>query len=394
MLERILRLLRTCPPSPAELSRLLDFEKYMTETIDTVVIGAGVIGLACARMLARSGREVLIIEQHRSFGTETSSRNSEVIHAGIYYPRGSKKAEFCVRGKHLLYDFCDEYLVPHRKIGKLIVATNPKQLPQLENIQRHARRNGVADLLLLSAEEAKKYEAEINCVGALLSPSTGIIDSHAFMLALLGDAERYGATLALGSQVVAGRVESEGIFLEVLGEEKFDLCAKNVINAAGLKSTFLSKSIFPELTVPDSFYAKGNYFSHAGKIPFSRLIYPLPELGGLGVHLTLDLAGQAKFGPDVEWVTEIDYKVDPSRSQKFYSAIRAYWPSLKDNSLIPAYAGIRPKIVGPGITDADFMFQTHKDHGIKGLVNLFGLESPGLTASLAIAEYVISLIEE
>jgi L-2-hydroxyglutarate oxidase LhgO len=368
----------------------------MTETIDTVVIGAGVIGLACARMLARSGHEVLIIEQHRSFGTEISSRNSEVIHAGIYYPRGSKKAKFCVKGKHLLYDFCNEYQVPHRQIGKLIVATNPKQLPQLENIRQHAQRNGVVDLSLLSAEEAKKHESEISCFGALLSPSTGIIDSHAFMLALLGDAERHGATLALGSQVVAGHVESEGILLEILGEEHLALRARHVINATGLRATFLSKSIngVPALSIPDNFYAKGNYFSHIGKVPFSRLIYPLPEPGGLGVHLTLDLAGQAKFGPDVEWVTEIDYKVDPSRSQSFYNAIRAYWPSLKDDSLIPAYSGIRPKIVGPGTIDADFVFQTRRDHGVRGLINFFGIESPGLTASLAIAEHVISLIEE
>lgn len=367
----------------------------MTETIDAVVIGAGVVGLACARMLARSGHEVLIIEQHKSFGTEISSRNSEVVHAGIYYPRGSRKAELCVRGKQLLYDFCGEYLVPHKKIGKLIVATTLEQLPRLENVQQYAEGNGVADLLLLGADEAKEYEADISCVGALLSPSTGIIDSHAFMLALLGDAERHGAMLALGSQVVGGRVEPEGILLEVRGEEPIALRAKHVINAAGLGATFVAQSIngIPLSSIPDNFYAKGSYFSLVGKAPFSRLIYPLPEPGGLGVHLTLDLAGQAKFGPDVEWIEQIDYRVDPDRSQKFYDAIRTYWPSLKDDCLMPAYAGIRPKIVGPGTPDADFMIQTDKDHGVRGLVNFFGIESPGLTASLAIAERVNSLIQ-
>jgi L-2-hydroxyglutarate oxidase LhgO len=367
----------------------------MIETIETIVIGAGVVGLSCARMLAGSGREVLIIEKHNSFGTEISSRNSEVIHAGIYYPRGSKKAELCLRGKDLLYDFCEEYHVPYKKIGKLIVATTLGQLPRLENVRKYAAGNGVADLQFLRADEVKGYEAEIGCVGALLSPSTGIIDSHAFMLALLGDAERHGAMLALGSHVVGGRAEPEGILLEVRGEEQITVRAKNVINAAGLGATFVAKLIHgsPNTNVPDNFYAKGNYFSLSGKAPFSRLIYPLPEPGGLGVHLTLDLAGQAKFGPDVEWVDEIDYKVDQSRSQKFYDAIRNYWPSLKDDSLIPAYAGIRPKIVGPGASDADFMIQTDKDHGIKGLVNLFGIESPGLTASLAIAEHVNSLVQ-
>lgn len=367
----------------------------MIETVDTVVVGAGVVGLACARMLARSGREVLIIEQHKSFGTEISSRNSEVIHAGIYYPRGSKKAALCVRGKKLLYDFCEEYQVPHKRIGKLIVATTLEQLSGLENVQRYAEGNGVADLLLLGADEAKEYEPEITCFGAILSPSTGIIDSHAFMLALLGDAERHGAIMVLGSQVVGGRVGPEGILLEVRGEEHIALRARYVVNAAGLGASFVAQSIhgIPLSSVPDNFYAKGNYFSLAGKAPFSRLIYPLPEPGGLGVHLTLDLAGQAKFGPDVEWVKEVDYKVDPNRSQKFYNAIRAYWPSLRDDSLIPAYAGIRPKIVGPGVSDADFMIQTDKDHGVKGLVNFFGIESPGLTASLAIAEHVNALTQ-
>ncbi len=367
----------------------------MVESVDTIVIGAGVIGLACARMLARSGREVLIIERHKSFGTEVSSRNSEVIHAGIYYPRGSKKAELCVRGKQLLYGFCEEYLVPYKKIGKLIVATNPAQMQRLDKIQQYAKGNGVLDLELLSADEVKEFEAEISCIGALWSPSTGIVDSHALMLALLGDAERHGATLALGSEVVSGRVVPEGILLKVRGVEQITLLAKTVVNAAGLTATSVAKSIdgVPLVCVPDQFYAKGNYFSLSGKAPFSRLIYPVPEPGGLGVHLTLDLAGQAKFGPDVEWVEEIDYKVDPARSEKFYNAIRTYWPSLKDSSLIPAYAGIRPKIVGPGTPDADFMIQTSKDHGVKGLVNFFGIESPGLTASLAIAEHVFSLIE-
>jgi L-2-hydroxyglutarate oxidase LhgO len=362
----------------------------MIETVDTVIVGAGVIGLACARVLARSGREVLIIEQHKSFGTEISSRNSEVIHAGIYYPRGSQKALLCVRGKQLLYEFCEEFLVPYKRIGKLVVATTLDQLSSLENVRRYAEGNGVPDTLLLGADEAKEYEPEISCYGALLSPSTGIIDSHAFMLALLGDAERHGAILALGSQVVGGRVAQDGIDLDIRGIEDIALRAKLVINAAGLRATTVARLIngIPLSSIPGIFYAKGNYFSLAGKAPFSRLIYPLPEPGGLGVHLTLDLAGQAKFGPDVEWIDEIDYKVDPGRSQKFYNAIRTYWPSIKEDSLIPAYAGIRPKIVGPGALDADFMIQTDKDHGVTGLVNFFGIESPGLTASLAIAERI------
>lgn len=367
----------------------------MIETVDTVVIGAGVVGLACARALARAGREVMIIERHPSFGTETSSRNSEVIHAGIYYPRSSKKAQFCVRGKQLLYEFCREYDVPHQKIGKLIVATSATQLPKLETIKQKAEANGVHDLALLDADLARQLEPELNCVGALLSPSTGIVDSHTLMMSMLGDAERFGVMLAVGSEVIAGAAESDGILLEVLGSEQIVIRAKHVVNAAGLNATDIALTIkgMSVERVPQKHYAKGNYFALNKTAPFSRLIYPVPEQGGLGVHLTLDMAGQAKFGPDVEWVDAIDYKVDEKRGARFYEAIRTYWPGLEDGSLVPAYAGIRPKIVGPGVVDADFLIQGVRDHGIAGLINLFGIESPGLTSSLALAEYVVSTLE-
>jgi hypothetical protein len=362
----------------------------MTEHVEAVVIGAGVVGLACARALARAGKEVIILERNSAMGTETSARNSEVIHAGIYYPAGSLKAKLCVEGRIALYAFCEQYGVTHRRCGKLIVATSEKQHAKLASIKQHAAANGVHELRELNQSEALAIEPELNCYSALLSPSTGIIDSHGYMLALLGDAEQRGAMLVLQSAVVSANLKGQAMMLEVEGESSMTLQADLVVNSAGLSAPSLASLMdgFTPSLIPKPYLAKGNYFSLSGKSPFSRLIYPVPEAGGLGVHLTLDLGGQARFGPDVEWVNEIDYQVAPERCERFYSAIRQYWPNLGDNTLQPAYSGIRPKIVGPGEPDADFMIQGPASHGIRGLVNLFGIESPGLTSSLAIAEQV------
>lgn len=362
----------------------------MTERVDAVVIGAGVVGLACARALARAGKETIILERHDAFGTETSARNSEVIHAGIYYPAGSLKASLCVSGKNQLYKFCEQYVVAHRRCGKLIVATSAEQDTNLADIRRRAEANGVNDLCFLTAAEAMALEPELHCTSALLSPSTGIVDSHGLMLALLGDAERRGAVLAVQSPLVSASVRDDGIEVVTGGESSATLLADIVINSAGLSAPTVAGLIdgFPQALIPHPYLAKGNYFSLTGKSPFSRLIYPVPEAGGLGVHLTLDLGGQARFGPDVEWIDEIDYHVAPERCQRFYGAIRKYWPGLGDDALQPAYSGIRPKIVGPNEPDADFMIQGPAVHGIPGLVNLFGIESPGLTSCLSIGDSV------
>lgn len=359
----------------------------MTERVEAVVIGAGVVGLACARALARAGADVLILERHADIGTETSARNSEVIHAGIYYPQDSLKARLCVQGREALYQFCRQYGVAHQRCGKLIVATSAAQQQRLADIQQRAAANGVDDLQLLTAAEAQQLEPAVQCSAALLSPSTGIVDSHELMLALLGDAERHGAVLALNAPVLAGAADADGLRLSVGGDAPMQLQADMVVNAAGLGAVALAASLagMPAAAVPEAWLAKGNYFALSGRSPFARLIYPVPEAGGLGVHLTLDLAGQARFGPDVEWLQEINYDVDPQRGRDFYAAIRRYWPGLPDDSLQPAYAGIRPKIAGPGAADADFQIQGTAVHGVPGLVNLFGIESPGLTSCLAIA---------
>ncbi len=362
------------------------------EHVDAVVIGAGVAGLASARALALAGREVIVLEREDSIGTHTSSRNSEVIHAGIYYAPGSLKAKLCVAGKLKLYRYLAERGLPHRNCGKLIVAAEPSQIAYLEKLQAQARANGVDDLRMLTEKEAKALEPELACVAALLSPSTGIIDSHAYMLALQGDAENAGATLAFRSPVVSGRMRDDGIELEVGGADATRLLARSVINSAGLFAPQTATSIegFPADRVPPQRYCKGNYFSLSGRSPFRRLIYPVPEKAGLGVHLTLDLAGQARFGPDVEWIDRIDYAVDPQRGERFYRAIRTYWPGLKDGALAPAYSGIRPKIQDdPNAPARDFIIEGPREHGVPGLVNLFGIESPGLTASLAIADRVV-----
>ena len=364
----------------------------MTHQIQVAVIGAGVVGLACARAFARAGNEVIVIEKNNAFGQETSSRNSEVIHAGIYYPAGSLKAQLCVQGRRQLYSFCREFGVAFNPCGKLIVATSEDQLQNLEKIQARAKANGVDDLVWLSATQAKAMEPQLQCVAALLSPSTGIIDSHGLMLALLGDAERHGANLALNSTVRHIQATSNGLLLTVVcdGHEE-QLLAQTVVNAAGHQAIALAGSCLaiPTDKLPTAYLAKGNYFSLSGRSPFSHLIYPVPEPGGLGVHLTLDLDMQARFGPDVEWVETEDYVVNPERADVFYGEIRKYWPNLQDNALKPAYAGIRPKIAPREGPDADFSLQTARQHGVPGLVNLFGIESPGLTASLSIAQAVV-----
>jgi L-2-hydroxyglutarate oxidase LhgO len=365
------------------------------ESIDAVVIGAGVVGLAVARALALAGREVIVLEAEDAIGTHTSSRNSEVIHAGIYYPRDSLKARSCVEGRQRLYAYCASHGVPHRRSGKLIVATDEAQLAELEAIRQRALANGVQDIAWLSRAQTLAMEPALSTVASLHSPSTGIIDSHALMLAYLGDAEAQGAMLALKSPLEHARLHGDGIELQVGGAEPMRLRARCVVNAAGLHAPSLARRIegFPVEHAPGEYYAKGNYYALAGRAPFSRLVYPVPEPGGLGVHLTLDLAGQARFGPDVEWVEKIDYQVDPRRAERFYAAIRRYWPALPDGALVPGYAGIRPKIAPRGAPAADFVVQGPRAHGVPGLVHLFGIESPGLTASLALADEVVRQLD-
>jgi L-2-hydroxyglutarate oxidase LhgO len=364
------------------------------DNIDVVVVGAGVVGLAVARALAVAGREVLVLEAAESFGTGTSSRNSEVIHAGIYYPRGSLKARFCVAGRDRLYSFCEQHGVPHRRCGKLIVATADGQLTELQKIQAAARANGV-ELELWEGARALALEPQLRCVGALHSPLTGIVDSHSYMLALLGQAESHGATLVCESAVTGLRLEKDGVVLAINGEEPL-LRARALINSAGIQAPRIAELIqgFPAEHVPRAYFAKGNYFTLSGRSPFNRLVYPVPEPGGLGVHLTLDLAGRARFGPDVQWVEacDCDYTVDTHRAARFYAAIRTYWPALADGALQPAYAGIRPKISAPSAPAADFRIDGPEVHGVPGVVNLFGIESPGLTASLAIADEVAEIV--
>jgi len=364
-----------------------------TERIDCVVIGAGVVGLAVARALALQGREVMVLEAADAIGTETSSRNSEVIHAGIYYSPGSLKALLCVRGKALLYDYCAERGIGHRRCGKLVVATREAERAHLIELMARASANGVDDLALLSRDQARALEPRLECAAALHSPGTGIVDSHALMLTLQGDIENAGSIVVLNTALAHARCARGAIVL--VAEDGTVLEAGTVVNAAGLRAQALAsrfEGLAPQF-VPPSYFAKGNYFTLTGRSPFSRLIYPVPEAGGLGVHLTIDLGGQARFGPDVQWVlSPDDLAVESSRGDAFYADVRKYWPEMRDGSLQPGYAGIRPKIRPAGEPAADFVIQGPPTHGIAGLVNLFGIESPGLTASLAIAEHVSRLV--
>lgn len=365
------------------------------DAVDCVVVGAGVVGLAIARELALSGREVLVMERSGEFGNETSSRNSEVIHAGIYYPTGTLKAELCVAGKRLLYEFCRERGLPHRRCGKIIVATDDEQIATLESYRDQARENGVGELAWLSADEMRALEPHVTGVRGLYSESTGIIDSHAFMLALVGDLERAGGVIAFRTPLIGGRTASSGLVLRAGGDAPMELEAGLVVNCAGLWATQVARSLegMPADQVPEAHYARGHYYAYSGVSPFRHLVYPVASAGGLGVHVTLDLAGQARFGPDVRWIDDVDYSFDEAGRSDFLTAIRRYFPTVEERRLHPSYTGIRPKIVGPGEDAADFVIQTRGDHGVDGLVNLYGIESPGLTAALAIAQTVVDGVD-
>jgi L-2-hydroxyglutarate oxidase LhgO len=367
----------------------------MTERVGCVVIGAGVVGLAVARELALAGHEVIVLETAEGIGTHTSSRNSEVIHAGLYYTQGSLKARLCVAGKRMLYEYCAQRGIPHQRIGKIVVATEQAEVDALKSYLAKAEANGVNDLRWLSRDQLRELEPEVRCVAGFMSPSTGIIDSHALMLALQGDAENHGASLVFFSPVEAGEVRASEILLAVGGAEPMTLACKTVVNCAGLFAQNVARSIagLPPGSIPPQYFAKAHYYTLSGKSPFRRLVYPVATNAFLGVHVTLDLGGRARFGPDVSWIDGVDYAFDHSREPLFYAAIRRYYPGLKDGQLTPGYTGIRPKISGPKDAAADFVVQGPKDHGVAGLVNLYGIESPGLTASLAIGKHVRDLLD-
>lgn len=367
----------------------------MTDAIECVVIGAGVVGLAVGRALARAGIETVILEAEHTFGTHTSSRNSEVIHAGIYYATDSLKARFCVEGRRMLYAFCDSHMVSYKKYGKVICATDPATMDRLEEIYRQGQINGVEGLKMLSPAETQAKTPGIHTVGAIWSPETGVVDSHQLMMSLLGDFEAAGGSVAYKAPILSGHKGSRGHRLKVGGAAATELDAKWVINCAGLKATQVAHQFesMPGEQIPIPRYAKGAYFSYAGKTDFEHLIYPLPFVGGLGIHLTLDTAGAAKFGPDVEWFDDVpDYKVDEASKPKFIEAVQDYWPGMDPDKLIPAYSGIRPKMRWPDRMEEDFVISTPKEHGVNGLLHLFGFESPGLTSCLAIGEHVKKLV--
>lgn len=368
----------------------------MTQSdIQCIVIGAGVVGLAVARKMAMQGYTTLIVEENEAIGTGISSRNSEVIHAGLYYTPGSLKAKLCVSGKEMLYQYCQEKGIEHKRLGKLLVATEDNQLAKLHKIKETAQANGVHDLQLLSPAEAQALEPNLHCIAALLSPSTGIVDSHGLMLALQGDAENHGAQCVFHSPLLSVDIRDGLFYCQFGGEEAIELSCDILINAAGLHAPLLAKNFkgLDQRYIPNAYYCKGSYFTLQGKSPFNRLIYPMPNESGLGVHLTLDLGGQAKFGPDTEWINDINYDMDASRGNSFYEAVRQYWPGLPNGALNPGYTGIRPKITSQFEPAADFRISTPAEHHIPNLINLFGIESPGLTSCLAIAEYVYDALK-
>ena len=375
---------------------VVDFET------DCVVIGAGAVGLACARALALSGREVIVLEAEAAIATHTSSRNSEVIHAGHYYPTGSLKAQLCVTGRRQLYTYLEERSIDHKRCEKLVVATSPEDADALNGLKARADANGVEGVRLIEGDTARRMEPALSpdVLAALHSPVTGIFDSHAYFLALQGDLEDQGGQIAFGTPVLRGAVLEDGIVLETGGDSPAVIKAKHVINAAGHRSIDIARRIEGDHCdhVPKAWFTKGSYFSIAGRVPFQRLIYPMATSASLGIHLTIDLGGQGKVGPDAEWLPEgaappFDYEVDPARAERFYAAVRTYWPGLKDGALSPGYSGVRPKLVPPGAPSGDFRIEGPDTHGSDGLIHLFGIESPGLTSSLAIADRVKSIAE-
>jgi L-2-hydroxyglutarate oxidase LhgO len=363
------------------------------ERLDCVVIGGGVIGLAIAQKLATAGREVVLLEAEQALGSHASSRNSEVIHAGIYYPTGSRKARLCVRGKAALYAYCAAHEVPHRRIGKIIVAVREEEIPALERYKAQAEANGVTDLAWLDGSEVRALEPSVRATRGLLSPSTGIVDSHALMGALKRDALAHGADIVLASPVLGGELHDDGIDLAIGGADAMTVRCRTVVNSAGLFAQNVARMLrgLDPSSIPGQYFARGHYFALAGRSPFARLVYPVAVAGGLGIHVTLDMAGQARFGPDVAWVPGVDYSFDESRTDSFYAAIRTYFPALADGVLVPGYVGVRPKLGPAGAAARDFVIQGPNDHGAPGLVNLYGIESPGLTACLAIADEVAAL---
>ena len=364
------------------------------DSIDVAVVGAGVVGLAVGRALAQQGLETLVLERHSRPGQETTSRNSGVIHSGIYYPTGSLKARMCVRGRELLYRYCDERGIAHKRCGKIVVA-NESQMPAMRALHERATANGVTDLAMLTAEEVIRLEPEVRCAAGLLSPSTGIIDVHEYLLALIADLEASGGAVVVHSAVRDIQIVADGFVLTVQSDDSFsELHCKSLVNCAGLSAVDLLRRIrgYPSDRLRKCWYAKGNYFACHGVRPFKRLVYPMPNEAGLGVHATLDIDGTVRFGPDVEWIDQPDYSIDPARAESFYAAIREYWPAIPDGSLQPAYAGVRTKLVGPESAAADFEIESSANHGISGLFNLLGIESPGLTSSLAIGEFVTHLV--
>ncbi|HZA02579.1 MAG TPA: NAD(P)/FAD-dependent oxidoreductase [Hyphomicrobiaceae bacterium] len=367
----------------------------MSADVETIVIGAGVVGLAIARALAVQGQEVLVLEQHGVIGAETSSRNSEVIHAGIYYPPGSLRARLCVQGKLQLYRLCAENGIPHKRCEKLLVATAEDQLPKLKAIQDTAVANDVSDLKYLSGDEAQRLEPELRCVAALLSPSTGIIDSHALMLALQGHAEAHGGQVVLNSRVSELRGVAPRLFaLDIAGDHATTITCRNLVLAAGLHASELARTLsYPSsYQPPETYYAKGQYYALSARSPFTRHVYPMPQGAWLGLHATVDLSGRCKFGPDIEWIPTIDYSFEPAKLQRSVGFIRSYYPGMEPERLHADYTGIRPKLYRQGEPVPDFAFHTERKHGLPGLVMLFGIESPGLTAALAIGDYVATLL--